>query len=468
MYPAHNLSVPIDHFHNDSRYEPHSNGKFNLRYFFDATHYKPGGPVIVLQGGETDASGRLSYLQKGIVAELSQATGGVGVILEHRYYGTSFPVPDLSTKNLRFLSTQQALADQAYFHQNVVFPGMEHMNLTAPGTPWIAYGGSYAGGFVALLRKIYPEATWGSIESSGVTEAIYDYWQYYEPIRKYGPKQCIAAQQNLISVVDTILTKKDPATTHSLKAAFGMQELNYDDDFAAVVSDIDGYGLLAWQSRNWDPAIGSLAVKYYCGNITSNQILWPKTKKSASNVTALIKGVGKGSEIDSLLHPMLNFAGFMNDAYVGSCENSLSECYSYHNASASMYNDRSFANQDYVSWPYQYCTEWGYIQPGDTIPSNIKPIVSRHMTLEYLTLPCRLGFNITKPPKVQEINQYGGFNLTYPRLAHVGGEADPWRPATPLATLNVPTVLNHTSTVDEPVILIQGGVHHVGTPAITL
>lgn len=23
LYPAHNLSVPIDHFHNDSLYEPH-------------------------------------------------------------------------------------------------------------------------------------------------------------------------------------------------------------------------------------------------------------------------------------------------------------------------------------------------------------------------------------------------------------------------------------------------------------
>lgn len=43
LYPAYNLSVPIDHFHNESMYEPHSSGKFNLRYFFDATYYKPGG-----------------------------------------------------------------------------------------------------------------------------------------------------------------------------------------------------------------------------------------------------------------------------------------------------------------------------------------------------------------------------------------------------------------------------------------
>lgn len=108
LYPAHNLSVPIDHFHNESMYEPHSTGTFPLRYFFDATYYKPGGPVIVLESGEDDATDRLPYLQKGIAHQLAEATNGIAVVLEHRYYGTSFPTPDLSTENLRFLTTQQA------------------------------------------------------------------------------------------------------------------------------------------------------------------------------------------------------------------------------------------------------------------------------------------------------------------------------------------------------------------------
>lgn len=95
LYPAYNLSVPIDHFHNESRYAPHSNGFFNLRYYFDASHYKPGGPVIMLAGGETGVDDRLPFLQKGIVYQLAKATNGIGVILEHRYYGTSFPVSAL-------------------------------------------------------------------------------------------------------------------------------------------------------------------------------------------------------------------------------------------------------------------------------------------------------------------------------------------------------------------------------------
>ena len=55
----------MDYFHNESCYEPHSNDFFNLRYWFDASNYKPGGPVIVLQSGETSGVGRLPFPQKG-------------------------------------------------------------------------------------------------------------------------------------------------------------------------------------------------------------------------------------------------------------------------------------------------------------------------------------------------------------------------------------------------------------------
>ena len=161
LYPAYNLQVPVDHFHNESKYVPHSDAKFPLRYWFDGSHYKPGGPVIVLESGETSGAGRLPFLQKGIIAQIAQATNGVAVVLEHRYYGTSMPTSDLSTENLRFLTTEQALADTAYFAKNVVFKGLEKYKLTAPHAPWIAYGGSYAGAFVAFLRVLYPDTFFG-------------------------------------------------------------------------------------------------------------------------------------------------------------------------------------------------------------------------------------------------------------------------------------------------------------------
>lgn len=457
LYPAYNISVPVDHFHNDSLYEPHSNGSFNLRYYFDASHYKPGGPVIVLQGGETSVAGRLPYLQKGLIAQLAQITNGIAVILEHRYYGTSFPVANLTNENLRFLTYEQAVADQAYFSQNIVFPGYEHYNLTAPGTAHIAYGGSYAGAFVSFLRVLYPDIYWGAISSSGVTVAKYDFWEINEPIREYAPADCMDAQTKLINVVDNIVMSGDNSTINTLKSAFNATSLTHNDDFGNLVS----YPMQYWQSRNWDPEVNDPTFMDYCGNITSNTSLFPSTEPLASSVPSLIEAGGWSNESESLTVPMLNFIGFITSVFVDSCEDTsdLDSCWGTHNASASNYADKSLSNYVNLSWPWQYCNVWGYLQPGSTVPKDRLPIVSRLITLEYSALPCVYSFNITTLPDVDRVNKHGGYNISYPRLATVGGAADPWRPVTPLAA-NVADRLNETSTASEPIILISDGVHH--------
>jgi hypothetical protein len=157
LYAPFNLSVPVDHFRNESKYAPHSLASFPLRYWFDSRHYSRGGPVILLAAGETDGTDRLGILQKGIVSILCRATGGLGVVLEHRYYGKSFPVPDLSIHNLRFLDTQQALADTVFFARNVRFPGLKKFPLSPHETPWIVYGGSYAGSFAVGSPRIFAQ-----------------------------------------------------------------------------------------------------------------------------------------------------------------------------------------------------------------------------------------------------------------------------------------------------------------------
>jgi hypothetical protein len=354
LYPEHNISVPIDHFNNDSSYEPHSDGFFNLRYWFDASHYKPGGPVIVLQSGETSGEDRLPYLQKGIVAQLSQATNGLGVILEHRYYGTSFPVPDLSTENMRFLTTDQALADMAYFAQNVVFEGLEHLNLTSHKNAYIAYGGSYAGAFVAILRKQYPDVYWGAISSSGVTEAIYDYWEYFVAAETYGPKDCITATQKLTNVIDNILIGKNGTDyPQRLKTAFGLGGITRSNDFA---NSING-GIYALQSTNWDPAENSTDYGLYCNNVSSADALYPGLEGIRTEVHDLIVAGGYADEVDSLLNKMLNYIGYVNSTVVAPCQKrnvSQDACFTNYN---STFYEQDDITQDWRSWPYQYCTQ---------------------------------------------------------------------------------------------------------------
>ena len=77
------FTQPLDHFSD-------SPDTFRQRFWVNARHYQPnvGGPVYVLDGGETSGEERLPFLDTGIMEILAKATGGVSVILEHRYYGT--------------------------------------------------------------------------------------------------------------------------------------------------------------------------------------------------------------------------------------------------------------------------------------------------------------------------------------------------------------------------------------------
>ncbi|KAL1957432.1 hypothetical protein VTO42DRAFT_6000 [Malbranchea cinnamomea] len=452
LYPAYNISIPVDHFPDDPRYEPHSNETFELRYWFDASHYREGGPIIVLHGGETDGEGRLPFLQKGILGILTRETNGIGVVMEHRYYGQSFPTKDLSTESLRFLTTEQALADSAYFAQNVVFPGLEHLDLTAPNTPYILYGGSYAGAQVAFLRVQHPDIFWGAISSSGVTKAIYDYWEYFEPVRKGAPQHCVKTTQTLVDIVDQIaLHQKDEKLTTDLKNLFGMGELTHLDDFANVLAS----GIYGWQSTNWDPAISNPSFFEYCGNITAHKRLYPVDEKQEQNAKALIKAAGYGRQKHILIR-LLNFVGYIKTTQVTPCLNrggTLDDCFNTHDPDFYKLDD---IDQTWRCWPYQFCTEWGYLQTGSGVPPHIKPLISRLIDVPYTSIVCREAFNIHTPADVNRVNKYGGFDIEYPRLAFVDGSADPWLEATPHAS----HARKRRSTPDKPFILIQDAVHH--------
>lgn len=100
--------------------------------------------MFCLDGGETSGEDRLPFLDHGILKLLSQATNGLSIVLEHRYYGESMPVPDLSTDNMAYLTTAQALADNAYLtkHAKIANLSKEQADALA-SAKWIHYGGRY-------------------------------------------------------------------------------------------------------------------------------------------------------------------------------------------------------------------------------------------------------------------------------------------------------------------------------------
>lgn len=80
-FPARHFKQPLDHFDGSVKHT------FQQRYWVNDRHYTEGGPVIVLDGGETSGEDRLPFLDTGILEILANATGGLGIVLEHRYYG---------------------------------------------------------------------------------------------------------------------------------------------------------------------------------------------------------------------------------------------------------------------------------------------------------------------------------------------------------------------------------------------
>ena len=85
-------------------------------------------------------------------------------------------------------------------------------------------------------------------------------------------------------------------------------------------------------------------------------------------------------------------------------------------------------------------------------------MISRTIDLPYEMLVCNLAFDIYGPPDLEAVNKYGGYNISYPRLAIVDGEWDPWRPATPHAIEY--GARDRVSTASEPFIQIADAVHH--------
>ena len=103
---------------------------------------------------------------------------------------------------------------------------------SAPETKWIVYGGSYSGNLAAWMRYRYPDIVFAAVPSSAPVQMKYNYYEYFYPIRKYGPKHCIHAVEQVISYVDHILFSPFQEPKQHLKESFGAKGLEHDDDFA--------------------------------------------------------------------------------------------------------------------------------------------------------------------------------------------------------------------------------------------
>ncbi|KAK8843963.1 hypothetical protein IAR55_006755 [Kwoniella newhampshirensis] len=445
QYEAHCFPQLISHF------DPTIIETFCQRYWLDASSYKEGGPVFVLDGGETSGADRLPFLEKGILQILSNATNGLSIVLEHRYYGESIPVPSFSTDDLRFLNNAEALEDSAYFIANFKAPSLlvslsSSDALHPSNTPWIYYGGSYAGARAAHMRTQYPDLVWGAIASSAVTHAQVDFPQYFDPVQRYGPEECISALRSTIKAIDVILDMPAPLPT-LLKSLFGLEQLEDNTDFADVLVTPTGY----WQAKNWDPAVGSTEFYNFCDTLTAG---------------------GSDGHLGLLKIPaeIVNYGKYIKERVVSRCPRSegspasdIEDCFGTQDDSKYRQTDLS---ETWRLWQFQVCTQWGYFQ---TATTDGPSILSKRLTLERDSKICRQAyppgkyFSVPAIPDVEEINRRGDYAIEADRLAFIDGDRDPWRSMTPNSDL----AEARKSSVNKPVHIIFDGVHHYDENGLT-
>lgn len=84
----------------------------------------------------------------------------------------------MNTDSLRLLTSNQALADLAYFIQCM----NQQFGFNNPR--WVTFGGSYPGALAAWFREKYPEYTVGSVASSAVVNLKLDFYGIYIVLKK--------------------------------------------------------------------------------------------------------------------------------------------------------------------------------------------------------------------------------------------------------------------------------------------
>jgi len=106
-------------------------------------------------------------------------------------------------------------------------------NRSSFDNPWFVIGVSYSGALSAWFRLKFPHLTCGSLASSGVVLAVYNYTDFDKQVGESAGPECKAVLQEITELVDEQLRLE----SHSVKALFGAQMLKNDVDFLFFLAD---------------------------------------------------------------------------------------------------------------------------------------------------------------------------------------------------------------------------------------
>lgn len=457
--PSYNISIPVDHFDSSNK------NTYPNRYFVNDTYYKPGGPVIFFDLGESgfspDAAADFlaEHNMTSAPLRLAAKTNGLVIGWEHRYYGYSRPVPMDDESGLpvdglegyKYLTIEQALEDTAYFANNFNKTTLSlnsnlqsTANLDPYHTPWIFVGGSYPGMRAAWARLKHPDIFYASWASSAPVQTQEDGSIYYNPIVRSMPQNCTNDIKAAVKFVDQTLSSgstiaiqqvktgiflatNKKATLNNLAAAlrFSNFEITADLTYALTFgSAFQSFGPYH-SSRIMCDAMQGFDVETFTEGISEsrtiadqNEILFnnPGGKSPTKDGIAASNGNNGGAyAFAALVYGMFYARRNMNKFF------------------ETLRSSEPFTNQiDDLSWSWQSLSQAGFFQGSN--PNDISVISKfynftavRDIQFEKQTFR---GFSSSSFPKTlnnQQLLAMGGWNLTASNVMFTNGEFDPWR-----------------------------------------
>uniref|UniRef100_A0A7S4KRF4 Thymus-specific serine protease n=1 Tax=Paramoeba aestuarina TaxID=180227 RepID=A0A7S4KRF4_9EUKA len=374
--------------------DPSNTNTFQQRFSVKTQFYKKGGPLFFFLSGESAME--LYNTEVFANTDLPREFGAMFVVLEHRFYGESFPTSTLATENLALLTSQQALADAAHFLTDF----QNKMGFSPNQT--VVFGCSYSGALSAWFREKYSDLVVGSIAPSSPVEAILNFTGFYGLFEQAasGFPGCSYRIQQAIGNISSLLTTTDGRK--SLQSTFNLctplaEDGNDDYHFKHMLTLIVGTAPQYENPPGW-------ALTNTC-EIMNNDDL--------SAIDAYAQAVVYNK-------PPLKALGcyeWSQKAYIKALRNEKIES---HPAIGR-------------AWYWQKCNEFGYFQT--TYPGT--SIFFDDLDLEHLLHDCQAAYGIEgKTPDVDGTNSYyGGKDIQTHNIQVTNGNYDPWH----LLSITTPT-----------------------------
>ncbi|KFK40185.1 hypothetical protein AALP_AA3G341500, partial [Arabis alpina] len=359
-------------------YSPYDHRKFRQRYYEFMDNFRaPDGPVFMIICGEGPCSG----IANDYISVLAKKFGAGVVSLEHRYYGKSFPFKSLTTENLKYLSSKQALFDLAAFRKYYQESLNVKLNRSSGGieNPWFFFGISYSGALSAWFRLKFPHLTCGSLASSAVLRSVYEFSELDQQIGESAGQECKAALQETNKLMELRLK----VNGRSVKALFNATELDVDADFLYLTADA---AVMAFQYGNPDKLCVPLV----------------QAKKNGGDLVE-------------------TYSRYVRE-YCMRVWGLLVRTYNRKH----MRNTVVTADSAYRLWWFQVCTELAYFQVAPAKDS----VRSQQINTEFHLDLCKSIFGEGIYPKVNATNMYyGGDKIAATKIIFTNGLQDPWRHA---------------------------------------